>query len=341
MPNPSFENKIDTVEFKYHLAEKTLAKWNYLQFRSTFLYHPTAAVYIDTTLFERFASEGFPIRPSDRELIARPYNGVCYIKSNTRGRALFQPQLQYPLKEGKPYIIVFKYQHRSITKEWNLIETANFGVSFLKNMPSIERLRNPKYKSKLAPFFIEHIFLSKNNHQSKDHSTWQNFSSCFNAYREYKYIQIGNHTDFKSNAPEKNKSEKNTKENASFIFFIDNVELYSLDNFLKLDLSNYKGVLVQLPFFFVDKSISSTTLQNNEYFQKFKKAYQRASQDISISVFIDLPDNSSSDILYKLKSEFEALSIKVKEVKYLDKKQLIYKKANPLKLNTNITIIIN
>lgn len=300
--NPSFEEKTN-IEFTYAHAHRTLANWENIRTYKIALYHPIAALYIDTTLFAKFDDDSFPLTPQFREVISQPIDGNCYIKSNSFHRNLFTQSLEKTLQKDEVYIVRFAYQAKSFSNESDKINSAHFGVSFTRNKIEKEYFMNPKFEKDISIRFKELNSISNYNPLSK--SIWIIASFSFIAKDAYSYINIGSHTDLAINEEHKKALLKaqqygyggtdgiDISKSESFVWLVDDLKLYKLTDFLHGDFKHLKNNGFDVPI------TNENKLSTNKYLQELIFIL-KMNNDQYKSIQIHLTENSrisSSDIL--------------------------------------------
>ncbi len=245
--NESFRHKNKYLFQNYVMSHKKLAKWDVLLSMNICIASPVDIIYIDTTWYRKMATNG--LTQIQRKRTVKPQYGSCYIKSNSFKRTLFYQKLKQSLNPLEAYIVLFKYQTRSWSNEHNKIATAKFGVSF-----SIDPITNhyflmEKLANKVSFRFRDLFFV--NEYLPISNKNWTLGSFSFYPLQAYNYLYLGNHTNFKTAIIPSNKREGTEGEIAvyqdSFLWFVDNIKLLKLSDFLNSEFEQLKHIVLEIP----------------------------------------------------------------------------------------------
>lgn len=262
--NPSFEKK-SNAKFTYGLADKTLAEWTCIKFVGLALFHPSDAHYVDTCLFKRFKEEGFPISPAVRLMIVKPHSGTCYIKGNSFHRVLFHQNLTKEINKEENYIIQFQYRIHSLSNEYDKISSAHFGVSLFNKPIDLKYMRSPKYAKELSMRYRNYVFINEFDSLSKN--DWVKFQATIQSSKVLSELYLGGHTDFATSIIPRKGTHGGVRGNyqGSFVFFVDQVQLISLSNFLSGSFSELKNQSFSIPIAY---TVSEKDLWRNSYLKQ-------------------------------------------------------------------------
>ncbi len=289
LSNSSFEDKTD-AKFTYAGAHKTLDDWKVLRSHSVYLGHPSDALYVDTTLFDKFSQEGFPIIGLARETVLKPLDGTCYIRSNGFYRTLFYQELTEPLCAGEAYIVLLNYQAKSFSNEYDKFSTAHFGVSFSTKSIEEAYFRKKLFEKEVSVNFDPLFWIEK--HIPNSEKEWTLVSVSFYAEKPYQYLYLGNHTDFETSVvPIKTREGVDNQRSvylSSFLWFADDIKLLKLSDFLNLDFEKLKYLVFEIPI------LDEVDYQNDVHLKKLIKVLNRNKQNYK-SVSFSISTKSKKD----------------------------------------------
>jgi|GEM_PF-6140459 len=299
--NPSFESQITPAQINPLREYTYLMDWNAVFTRNSFG-TGISGCYIDTSLFNEIDQEQ-PITHIFREIIVKPLKGKCYIRQfGSLTRSYFEQALKTQLIDNEAYIVFFAYQIKSFTNEYQKAGIAHFGISFSSTPLKPIDFSNPNYAHKPASRFRELHYITQPMPSSNQMWVYASFTLMGN--KNFKYLNVGSHTDFPRNKKDSILAEENFNARAiediskgynkdsvlhqnylnlradyPFLWYVDEVKMFKLSDYLKGNFTTIKNMAFEIP---VDTSLA---LKDNLYIGlliKQLKTHQKEFNKVSI-----------------------------------------------------------